>query len=402
MDVFIARQPIYRKNKQVEAYELLYRSNSRNAFDPSVDGEKATYTVISEALLNFGMETLTGMRKAFVNCTEELLLDGFPMVMDPSLFAIEVLENVELTPKVQECLQKYRSRGFLIALDDYDGKRLEKEALACFDMIKIDFRITDAETRKKIVKRMKRAGKIILAEKIETKEDYCEAVKLGCEMFQGYYFSKPVMLKKQKKDVARVTAARLLRRLSDDGLDMGELASIIRVDAHLTYKLLHKMRTLYYYRGNAVPSVRYALVRMGIDEIRRWMILVLVQEMTGEESEEVVRAALIRAVLCESLAANDKRPRLAKDAFITGMFSIIDREDEALPKLLGELDLNEQVCKALLGEENQLNHYLSVALLYEAGAWQELEECAAGNEIDVLPQLYRDAVIYANEVLTEV
>lgn len=401
MDVFIARQPIYRKNRQVEAYELLYRSSTTNAFDPSVDGEKATYNVISEALLNFGMETLTGMRKGFVNFTEELLLAGFPMVMDPSLFGLEVLEDVELTEQVQECLQKYRSKGFLIALDDYSGKRLGKEELACFDIIKIDFRLTDPEKRKKIARRMKRENKIVLAEKIETEEEYNEAVSLGCEMFQGYYFSKPVMLKKQKKDVARVTAARLLRRLSDDGMDMGELAGIIRVDAHLTYKLLHKMRTMQYYRGNAVPSVKYALVRMGVDEIRRWMVLVLVQEVSGEDGEEAVRTALIRAVLCESLATNAKRTELCNDAFLTGMFSIIDRQDEALPRLLEELDLKEQVSRALMGEDNLLNHYLTVALLYEAGEWQKLDQCAAWSEIEVLPNLYREAVVYANQVLTE-
>jgi len=394
-EIFIARQPIYDTERRVAAYELLYRNSEVNRFDDSVDGTLATRRVITEALLNFGMDALTEGQKGYVNFTGELLLEGLPQLLDNQNFAIEVLESVELTPEILSAIGEIRRGGFTVVLDDYAGEPLTPEQMASFDMIKIDFLSLSRERRREVCRGLKAAGKRMLAEKIETEEDYTEARELGCTMFQGYFFARPALLRKRRQDIASSSAIRLAGALSDDNYDIRELVEIVRPDAHLAYKLLKRMNTLEYYRGWPVESIEQALTRMGGSGIRRWVALVLMELYTGDSEDEFIRTALVRGRFCELMAIAGGCRGVSGDAFLVGMFSLLDIPGEDGRSPIDDLSLSPAIMQGLRGEEGPLAELLSTAVHYERGDWEWLEGRQAG---DIAP-LYRQAVVYAGDTL---
>lgn len=397
MEVYVARQPIFTKYRSVTGYELLYRSGEKNTFDPKIDGSYATKAVISGVILDFGIETLTGGKKAFINFTEKLLKEPIPELLDPHHFVIEVLEDVPLDHSMLDRLSFLKKQGFTLALDDYCGNPLSPKALECFDIIKLDFRIVPKGKRREVAFPLRFAGKHILAEKVETEQDFQEALNIGCELFQGYFFSRPIILKNKRRDIANMTSIRLTRALSKKDIDLDELTSIIRADAHLTLSLLRKIRTVQYYRGHMIKSVKEALVHIGLYETRRWAVLVLIRDIAGNGSEELIRTALIRAILCEKLIKFSGHPELCEDAFNVGIMSIIDQEDPEFLQLIKDLNLSEQIKKAISGQNTLLGNLLHFVIDYEKGSWEKADKIL----LKVTPRYYKEAIRYADSILGE-
>lgn len=395
-EVLIARQPIYTTDRNVAAYELLYRSSEINVFDPTVDGNFATRTVITEALLNFGTELLPGGTQGFVNFTEDLIREKLPLLLEPEIFAIEVLENVALTAPVLECLSEFREKGFTIALDDYSGEPLTEEQLACFDIIKLDFMSLDPLKRSAVIEPLRKAGKILLAEKVESEEEFEDAKRLGCTLFQGFYFARPKLLRRQRHAIATGSAVRLTGLLSNNDYEIDRLADVVRNDANLTYKLLKKMNTLEYYRGHQVKSVEQALVRMGERGILRWAALVLMETYMDHSEDELLKIGLIRGRFCERLAERNDEHAASSDAFLVGLFSILDVSGTGDVSPLDELNLPTQVMEGLRDEYCPLNGYLRTAERYEHGIWPKSDDSSSG----YLVQIYLDAVGYAEKALS--
>lgn len=403
--IYIARQPIFNTSQNVYAYELLYRDTEENAYHSHVDGDFATGTVISESILNFGMSELTNGKKAFINFTQGYILNKAAYLLNPDQFVVEILEDVVFTIEVIDALYTLKAAGFDLALDDYVGLSLTDEILSLIDIIKIDFRATTKKERAEFAPRLKSAGKILLAEKVETKEDIAEALSLGCQLFQGYYYSKPAMLKKTSLDISSVSYMKLSQELSFPTINLERIAWTIHWDAHLTYKLLKRMKTLQYYRGNAITSIRRALVMMGDEEVRRWVLLVLIRGIIDTKADELVRIALIRAFMCEKLARETDNHRYSSRAFSTGMFSIIPYEDNLSSESLKDLQIPQDIKDALMGKDNILRRFMDLAMAYEKGDWKELEILSGGPspliDIRALPGLYLLSVSAADEMLSK-
>lgn len=403
MDVYIARQPILSSNKTLSGFELLYRDSESNFYNPNVDGNHATSAVLAEAISVFDLHKLTRGKVAYVNFTRDLLLQGTPMLLDPKQFAIEILEDVEFDAPVIEQMRELKSAGYTLVLDDYVGNPVPEDALTLIDTVKVDFLGADRTRRKSIARDLRRRGKKMLAEKVETKEDFQEAILYGYDLFQGYYFSKPVVLKKNAMDISSASYIKLLKEVSSADIDLNKIANIIYPDAHMTYKLLKKMRTVQYYRGHTVTSIKHALVRMGINEVRRWIMLLLMRNVMGDDMDELLRIALIRAVFCECLSEN-LHSGTGADAFLVGIFSIIESEDAAFNELLDSIQAADTIKHALTGE-NQLANILQLIKLYENGNLEEtrdlLQKNFPGLKMQSLSSIYMAAVNYADNVLSQ-
>lgn len=403
MYIYIARQPIFNADRTVQAYELLYRSSETNAFDSSISGDKATRQLLSQALVDFGIQTITNDKRAYVNFTEALLMTNLPLLLDKRMFVLEILEDVNLNTAVIKRLKNYRDHGYMLALDDYCGASLEEEVVDLLDIIKIDFMKTTPEIRAQIARDIGNRPVTLLAEKVETEQDFQEAVSLGCRLFQGYYLAKPLVMKKKSVQMAQSSMTRLFHMLTDDAYNVDVLSDSIRIDAHLTYKLLQKMRTTRYYRGKVVSTVKDALVRLGMNETRRWITLMLMQDLTGTAADEQVYTALVRAVFCEKMASEKKNPRLSSDAFLTGIFSVLDADEAEFGELLSMLDVSPQACEALVHKkENELTRYLDTAVIYENHDWDQLLRLYSDKQAAKLQKYYVDAIKYANDALTDV
>lgn len=203
MNVYLARQPIYSIDKTPAAFELLYRDSDKNVYNTELDGNQSTRAVITQSLFMFDLEKLTQNKPAFVNFTRDLILEKVPMLLNSNNFTIEILEDIELDELLIERLTELKQAGFTLALDDYTGVGIPDKALSLIDIIKVDFLLTPRDMRKKIARTFLPKKKILLAEKVENREDFDDAARNGYELFQGYYFSKPIMLKSKRKDISR-------------------------------------------------------------------------------------------------------------------------------------------------------------------------------------------------------
>ncbi|MDP4137726.1 MAG: EAL domain-containing protein, partial [Bacillota bacterium] len=220
MRVFVARQPIFNRKEQVVAYELLYRESEKNFFS-GIDGDQATTELMINSFLNIGIDKLTEGKRYYVNFTEGLLASGLPTYFDPDQLVVEILEDVPITLELIERCRHLKSLGYTIALDDFCLKHRVKrdllhQLLASIDILKIDFFKTTQQERQSILRSCRNHRLTFLAEKVETRKEYEQAVKDGFHLFQGYFFSEPVVIDGQDITYHFHAYYELLHELSED------------------------------------------------------------------------------------------------------------------------------------------------------------------------------------------
>ena len=397
MKIFVARQPIVNIDRKPFGYEFLYRDSDKNYFSNSIDGTTATRTLISNLMSEFELNGLTGGRPAFINFTEDLIREEYIDFLPSDEIVVEILENVKSDADIVKRVKELKNKGYTIALDDFTGSFNELSDLA--DIIKVDFRLTDTEKQQEIA--LKYSHKKLLAEKIETEDELDRAQSIGYSLFQGYYFSKPVVVSKTATQIASATYLRLLREINKPYADFDSMADIIYTDVNMTYKFLAKINTLSYYRGHRVDSIRHALVRIGLLEIKRWMTVILMYDiMDTDKSTEPAKQALTRAVFAESIAKAIGRSDISDEAYMTGLFSMIDTiMDDTMENLLSKLSIPDSVKSALSGRKCLLRDILDFVIAYDAGRWKKLDWF-----LDTYPQfrgsvstLYLNATRYSEE-----
>ncbi len=197
MDVFIARQPIFDVTRSLMAYELLYRENEESTKFGNIDGSTATSILLSDALTVFGLENITNGKLAFINFTRKLIMDDFALVCSPEEVVIEIVEDTYIDDVLIEKLKSLKQLGFRIALDDYIGDGHYDRLIEHADIIKVDFLGMPLEQREAIAKKFAGTGKTLLAEKVESAEDFEHALKHKYTLFQGYFLSKPKTMSKK-------------------------------------------------------------------------------------------------------------------------------------------------------------------------------------------------------------
>jgi len=193
VDTFVARQPIIDRNEKIFAYELLFRQGHETSYS-SIDGDKATGDVISNSFLTIGMDTLTGGKRGFINFTTNLLKNKIAYSIPKEYVGIEILENVEPDQEIISACTQLKEAGYLIVLDDFVFEPKFWPLIKLADIIKVDFLSTDVHERGNIIQRLGSGKLKFLAEKVETRDDFEQALQMGYSYFQGYYFYKPVVI----------------------------------------------------------------------------------------------------------------------------------------------------------------------------------------------------------------
>lgn len=404
MDVFMARQPIYDVMQQVCAYELLYRADQNNAYAKGVAGETATSNLVADAIEVFGLESITSGNRAFINFTKELLLDDLPLLLDPGEVVIEILEDTVVDDEVIEKLAHLKSEGYLLALDDYVGDEAFDPILKYMDIIKVDFELNDNEALKKFANRFK-GKKKLLAEKIETEEEFARAIGYGYDYFQGYYFSKPKMMKSKSIKLNAAAYASIIVELGKLEVDFNSLASSIESNVLLTFKLLQHANTMKYIQKERVTSIQHALINMGLNEVRRWMLLMLAREFGQNEQCEYIKMAFIRAIFLEKLAEQTILKDRMNEVFLMGTLSMLDAiSGHSIDELLQQVPLKEDVKAALKNQEdNPFSQILNFAKAYEIGDWDEIEDKVKKYNLkkENISKTYLECVINAEMIFND-
>lgn len=375
MDVFIARQPIFNRNMNVYGYELLYRQ-SRNNFYEGTDDDQATTSLINNTLMVFGFQELIEQKKGFINFSQNLILSELAYLLPKDKVVIEILEKVEPNESVLEACRKLKERGYLLALDDFVLEQYSKEYIPLIEMadiIKVEFPAIQGNGIQRMIDKY---GKriIFLAEKVETREDHKRAMAMGFKLFQGYYFSKPIMKNLKDIGVLNVNLMRIMNELNKEPINYINITEIIQQDVGLSYKFLKMSNSVYYGSKYRIKSIKQGLMFIGLEELKRWIYLMMLRGVQCTDNAELVKNSMVRGKML-SLLAKELRLRNESDYFISGMFSAIDvLMNTSMNEALVGLPLSLNVLEALTGKRNQLRWYLDIVLALEQAKWQQLEE----------------------------
>lgn len=370
MQVFVARQPIFDRRQHIFAYELLFRQGQENYYS-AADGDQATSQVIVNSFWLIGLSTLTGGKRAFVNFTANLLKNEIVTMLPADQIAVEILETVDPTADIVEACRKIRNLGFLIVLDDFVFEPRFEPLMELADIIKIDFQITGIEEQITLIEMCKGKNIRFLAEKVETPEEFHQAMELGYTYFQGYFFSKPIIVAGQSIPKNKTVNFRLLQQISSSLLDLDKLEKLIEKDVFLTYMLLKYINSASFGFRASIRSIRQALALLGVKEAVKWAALIVTRELAQDKPQELVVISVMRARFCELLANEAGYKERGSDAFLLGLLSLIDALlDRPLADVLAELPVTPDVRAALLGTAGLFQDIYQLSLAYEQGNWQ--------------------------------
>ncbi len=407
MEVFIGRQPIFDRTEKIFAFELLYRNGDMNIF-PDIDGDYATTEVLINSFLTIGVEELANGRPCFINFTENLLYESIFDAFNPKSIIIEILENVTISPVLIDKLRQLKRKGYKIALDDFilTNNLIEfKDLFSLIDFIKVDFIATNAKDRLFNEKWIKSNYPHIrlLAEKVETRDEFEHAKEAGYQFFQGYFFSKPQIIHSMEIPTNIVQYFRIIRLISEENADIGQIADLIEQDVSLAYKLLKLINASS--SKNKVRSIKHAILVLGLTELHKWIYILALRESTRGDFQysgnALIASSLFRAKFCELLAKHKKQAN-SSEYFLLGMFSLMEALlQRPFDQIIQHLPFSNHVIQTLTGSEiTEMSVYLDIAVAFDKLNWKDIH--AYSDEIgvseDQLRLYYNKALQWANQI----
>ncbi|MFZ0796536.1 MAG: HDOD domain-containing protein [Terriglobales bacterium] len=361
---FVARQPVLDRSQHVFGYELLFRNGTEEYFN--ADPELAARSTLDSSLL-FGINTLCDNRRAFVNCTREVLFKDLITLLPPNQTVAEILETVEPEDRVIAACKRLKEAGYLIALDDFAPNDPRIPLCEFADIIKVDIRATRPEERAGMMRRFRSAKCKLLAEKLETPNEFQQARDMGFVYFQGYFFCRPEIVIGREVPASRLHYVRMLEMVSRTEIDLRELEKMLKQEASISYRLLRYLNSPIFGLALEVKSIRHAIAVLGEREMRRWIRLVVTVGAAEQKCSELVLMGLARARFCELLS---KRLHANSDLFLMGLLSIMNAILEISTEvLLEQLPVEREVKAALLGQKSSLQPLYQLMLAQEFGEW---------------------------------
>ena len=364
-DVYVGRQPIYNKSLGIYGYELLFRAGKENAAamgELTADG--ATSTTIINSFLEIGLDKLVGSRQAFINLTEQFLLDENALPISPKQVVLEILEDIPVTVKLIKSVERLKAAGFTIALDDYIYNPSHKPLVSLVDIIKIDIMQLNQNELISHVKVLKKYKALLLAEKVETMEEFEFCRELGFDYFQGYFLSRPRIIKSKKMPGNKLAVLNLLSVLNNAKADVEDLEEAISFDVSMSYKMLKLINSPFFGFSNKVDSIKHAIVILGRNQLRSWASMIAMSKLDDRPSE-MIHIAMTRGKMCELLAEQANLGSV-ETYFTAGMFSALDiLMEREIKSLIEPLPLSKEVVAALLKREGAMGEAINCALAYE-------------------------------------
>ncbi len=395
MDAFIARQPIFSTDMKIFGYELLYRQNESNFFC-GIDDDQATTELIYNAFLVMGLQDLTGGAAAFINFSKELIDTEVPFMLPKQNIVVEVLEREQVTPATISACRRLKEQGYQLALDDFVLDLNNEPLIEMADIIKVEFPMVSLEDQAALIRKYGKKLRF-LAEKIETREEYRKAVKMGYGLFQGYFFSKPAIVKSREVVTLNVNLLSSFEELNRPDPSFAVIAGIFEQDLGLSYKLLKLANTVHMEAKNRIKSIPHALTYIGIQELKQWISLMMLKEMQNVENAELIKQSLIRGKFMELLAGEMYPDAEPSDFYFTGIFSSIDvLLNRPMAEVVKGLPISGNVKNALIGEPNAQRHMLDFVMDWENARWKNLTEhfCVPSKVVN----LYLDSLKWAQKL----
>lgn len=385
---FIGRQPIVDRDQCVVAYELLFRSSRTAQFAEIGEVGQAVVRVMVNTFASLGMEAVLGRSLGFFNINAEVFLSNLVEALPRERVVLEILEEVEATPEIQQRCKQLRTAGFKIALDDWSVDDPRESLLQWVDIVKVDLPAVPAKDLRKLVRNLRRSGVQLLAEKVETEEQFATCHKLGFDLFQGYFFARPTILEGADLDARKMTLIHLLQQITAEA-DTRVIVDIFKQDAKLGLNLLRLVNSAGRAARIRLESIEDAVRSLGLQQLGRWVaILLYAQDNANGMRSPLLTTAAHRGRLMELIVgvadANAEQAVESERAFLVGMLSMADALlGRPLESLVQELHLSDEVARALTHHEGELGQLLSLAESIERGEIDKFEPELDAHDLDL-------------------
>lgn len=402
MYFYAARQPILDAEKRLFAYELLFRDSVDNVF-PDIDEDEATTRMIEGSEFNLGLAHLTNNKPAFINFTLDTILKKYPSILPPETLVIEILENVTPSKKLLEAVKELKQQGYVLALDDYEHNPHWKYFYPFIDIIKIDLRAMSFNEIEQVIDELTEFTHIdFLAEKVETLAEFEQCKEMGFKYFQGYFFSKPEIVKTKTLSPSQLKLSELLAETSSELVDVAKITTMFESDINLSYKLLRYCNSAAFKLRADISTIKQGIVTLGNYELKKFLSLLFIASISDNKPQELLRLAMVRAHFCENLAKLDNGYDSSM-AFLTGMLSLIDAIlDQDIKTIMEQLPLSAEIKEALVNKKGKLATFLKLAIAYERGEWEQesmLKSSLQLSETQV-PTIYANAINWAHDQIS--
>jgi c-di-GMP-related signal transduction protein len=388
---FLGRQPILDADRRLFGYELLYREDKSNHF--SGDPELATREIVDHWLM---LIPDANQGTAFVNCTRNAIVNGLVTLLAPESTVLEILENIDPDPELVNACLSLKSKGYRFALDGFLPRPSRAPFLALADFIKIDFMNADFLARREIYALASGTPARLVAERIESDTQLRIAISEGCSLFQGYFFSQPVLIQSRAVPRNNFVYLNLLAQLQREPSNLRKLEQVISADAALCYRMLRLANSALQHHPGVISTIREALLMVGEDALRRMVTVAMTGAVSGERSSALISMVLIRARFCELIA-----PAIGQDPaelYLLGMLSLLDALLQTpFPRILQTLPINPAMKLALAGDPSSAGLALALIRSLESCDWPRCEEIQLqlGLAEDAIAAAYTESLHWA-------
>jgi EAL and modified HD-GYP domain-containing signal transduction protein len=394
---YVARQPILDLRGKVHGYELLFW----NGREPIIraGSDVATRTMLDNTVI-FGLEELAHGQQAFVNCTADSLTEEWVQVLPPKMTVLELPAETESTPELLAACRKLKAIGFRLALSDFTGKPQTKALADLADYVKVDIVHLDALERRNLPGKLDGSWARLVAQNVETQEQYGLACREGFELFQGYYFCRPEPLESHRIPGNQLVHLEILEVLQNETVDLTRLSQLVMCDAALTYRLLRLVNSPLCAMRQEITSVQSALMLVGESIFRRIAMLAIASDFNANQPAEILRMAFERARFCE-LAAG-LCGLVPSEQYLIGMVSLFPAMLRILmDDLVRMLPLREAACEALMGRDVPEGILLHWIVCEEHGDWVACDKIvrAHGLRHENLMRCHAEAIAWTQEAL---
>ncbi len=398
--ILLARQAIYDRKLRIHAWELLFRAHNSEQADVR-DGDHATSSVLVNAFGSLPVADILEGRPAFINFTRRLL-DITPPI-NPGQLVVEVLEDVEINADTVAAIARLKQQGYSIALDDYVYRENHDELIRHADIIKIDVLASPMDEVEKLIARVEPYRVLLLAEKVETQAMFDTCKQLGFNLFQGYFLSRPQLVKGRKLKSDQRAVLQLLALLRKPGVDFREIEKVIQTDSVLVLKILRLVNSALFHMPRRITSIRQALTVLGMDRVRSWVQLLALSGLENKPGA-LYLDAMVRARLGQRLAEIARGQQIPGDQqFTIGLLSTLDALlGVALEEILDSASFSDDVRAAILQHSGDSGFLLDTVIAFEHGQfgaidWSRLTQL--GISADSARDAYLDSLRWADEAL---
>ena len=392
--VLLARQPIFNKSQDVEAYSLLYRSDD-GSLPTEFSDEQATASVL---LNSYAVVSEDGVAKSlplYVKLTESMLLsDMLPQLPKDSVY-FELLREEGISKELIKTVRERKQEGYRFALTHYTGDKAQTALLDVVHVVKIDIQRHPEDELKHMVRFCKPYHVDLLADQVETQEDFRRCIELGFNLFQGFFLCRPVEVKGKSFGSSKALLFELMAELDNPNASAQSVEQIVINDPVMTYKILKLVNSAAFNTPKQIESISHAIALIGMEQVKKWATLFVLSGQAGKPVE-LTRMMLIRGRMCELLAEmlNYESPI---NCFMVGLLSQLDAMmDMKMDGLLEQVPLNDEIKEAILLRQNTMGDILNEVALYERAEWDDMKGLL---EKPYYEAAYRHSMVWAQQVL---